>query len=241
MKRMSTDCRITTEQQPTEQFYATIFHEIRTAVHGICGIAELLKESSFDNTQQEHVQTIEELGNDLNRLCVDVLNFQLTRSPQFQLIPFPCNLRQRIRRLVETTQPQASLRGATIAVDMDDFPDQVCCDGTRIVQVFHNLLQNAIAHSGGRLITLGIHATTDGAAHTVLHCSVEDTGMGIPSDLLDHVFRPMPPSADSQGAGLGLAICAQLVHQMGGAIAVNSFPGVGCRFEFSVRIANTAG
>ena len=236
MKRSSRDTIGDADNNARDQFYAKIFHEMRTAVHGICGMTGVLKEIVKDASQLEHIDTIGELGSDLDRLCNDILKYQITQSSEFSLELSPCDLRRRLEHLVAAFLPEARRNNTAILLDLKMLPDRVVCDGTRIIQVFHNLMQNAMNHADCRQIMLGITNVDANDSHTVLHGFVEDSGKGIPADQLKHLFKPFRKRPGSRGAGLGLAICAQLVERMGGTISVESHPTIGCRFEFTVRV-----
>ena len=217
---------------------ADVAHELRTPLTNIRGYVEAVRDGVLE-ADETTIQNIHQQTMYLSNLVEDLRVLAETESADFHLDLAQAVLAEVITRSVESFRQQAQSRG--IALTCDSSPGAamagrlVNIDRTRIEQVMNNLLQNAVAHTpaAGR-VTVSIQETAEAVTVTVA-----DTGEGIPSDDLPHVFdrlyRVDPSRARSTGgAGLGLTIAKQLVEAHGGAIRAESTRGEGSRFSFSL-------
>ena len=217
---------------------ADVAHELRTPLTNIRGYVEAVRDGVLE-ADEGTIQNIHQQTMYLSNLVEDLRLLAETEAADFQLDLEPASLVEVVSRSVEAFRPQAQAKGVHIVLAPD--PDratperQVDIDRTRIEQVMSNLLQNAITHtSAAGRIDVAIEESEEAVSVTVA-----DTGEGIPSDDLPHVFdrlyRVDPSRTRSTGgAGLGLTIAKQLVEAHGGTIRVESTLGEGSRFIFSL-------
>lgn len=224
-------------EENRQHFYSCVSHELRTSVHGVLGMAELLAETDLDPRQREYVELLCASGRHLSSMSSDLLNYSKMNSPMFQLSPAEIPLRDCLRGVVEAFVPLAAQKNVQLRGALDELPARAVCDATRIRQIFTNLIHNALKFTESGYISVGVASVRRiGQRHYELHCFVEDTGRGIPQDQLKHLFTPYWQGIQQDGAGLGLAICAQLVKLMGGHITVNSEVGIGSTVVFTLRV-----
>ncbi len=223
-------------------FLAVASHEIRTPLNAVMGFANLLAATRLDEHQRSYVGTIATEGRRLTSLINDLLDLGKIEEGRLQLekLPFsPVETAVEVLRLfgARAGEQKIELRlSAEIAG-----PLVVAGDALRFRQVLVNLVDNAVKFTSAGAVTVGLgwEFADGGAAHGRLAVSVQDTGIGIAPENVPHLFQ-MFMQADSSttrrfgGTGLGLAICQRLVRLMGGEITVNSTPGQGSDFAFSV-------
>ena len=228
-------------------FLANMSHEIRTPMNGVVGMAELLGGTGLTNEQQLYVSTIKNSGEALLVIINDVLDYSRIEADRLVLHHEPFDLERCVHEVVMLLQPSARDRGIAMLLDYDlFFPTNFVGDPGRIRQVMTNIVGNAIKFTtrGHVLIRVtGIPDTMDGEC--AIHISVEDTGIGIPADKLNHIFGEFNQVEDErnrnfEGTGLGLAITRRLVELMGGTIWVDSEEGRGSCFGFRLPL-ETAG
>jgi PAS domain S-box-containing protein len=221
------------------QFLATMSHEIRTPMHAILGMAELLQQSPLSGAQQGYVRTFQTAGRHLLNLIDDILDFSRIEAGGLQLADRVFHLGHLLDEVLGLLGAQAAAKGLLLRVEVA--PGLALWrsgDAQRLRQVLVNLIGNAIkfTHHGDVMLTV---AEADGA--DMLRFSVSDTGIGIPQEQLAGLFAPFSQLDAGQtrqqgGTGLGLSICRRLIDAMGGRIAVESEPGQGSRFSFTVRL-----
>ncbi len=230
--------------QAKGEFLAMISHEIRTPLNGILGMAEMLGMSSLSAEQRLHLATVQRSGEDLLVLVNDVLDFSKIEDGKMVFEEIPFDPFAEFASVIELFAQQASSKGLELRLEKTgDLPSALIGDRTRLRQILANLVSNALKFTRTGGIVIRIAAAVKGPVAD-LQCEVADTGMGIPADKLDRLFKPFS-QVDSSisrlfgGTGLGLAICARLCESMSGNIAVVSEPGVGSRFHFNVRLPLT--
>ena len=223
-------------------FLANMSHEIRTPMNGVVGMAELLCDTSLSDEQRLFAETIRSSGEALLVIINDILDYSKIEAGRLTLNPETFDLERTIHEVTMLLQPQARAKGIDLMIDYDMFlPTGFVGDPGRLRQVLTNLIGNAVKFTNtGHVLTrvVGVEAE-DGRQQ--LHVTVEDTGIGVAPEHLDHIFGEFNQVEDEQnrkyqGTGLGLAITRRLIEHMGGAVWVDSEPGKGSVFGFRVSL-----
>jgi PAS domain S-box-containing protein len=226
-----------------DEFLANVSHEIRTPFGAILGMTELVLDTALTDDQRQCLTTARSAAESLLGLVEDLLDFEKIVAGKFQLDPADFSLRATLGDAVRTLGVRARTKGLELACDVHpDAPDDLVGDAGRLRQVLLNLLGNAIKFTKEGQVAVRVEAA-DGAAsegEAVLRFAVADTGIGIPPEGRERIFRAFEQADSSTtrrygGTGLGLAIAARLVGLMGGAIGVESEPGRGSTFSFTAR------
>jgi signal transduction histidine kinase/CheY-like chemotaxis protein len=220
-------------------FLANMSHEIRTPMNGMLGLTQLLERSRLDEKQREQVATIARSGELLLTVINDILDFSKVEAGKLELDEAPLELRALIDEVCRALAPtDGGQRVELVQRVADDVPRTVRADGMRLRQILLNLLSNALKFTPCGTITVSV--TRVGAD---LRFEVIDTGIGIaPADQakLFEAFTQVDEQTTRRygGTGLGLAICKRLVELMKGTLGVESAPGAGSTFWFSVPLAS---
>lgn len=220
------------------RFLATMSHELRTPLNGIMGMLQVLSLRSTEPKSQKQIQVALDSADYLLALLNDVLDFSKLEVNALQTTSEPFEVGALIEDCVALMAPVAEQKGLTLAVDIAaDAPVSVEGDAIRVRQVLNNLLNNALKFTDAGEVRVAVARQSAQA----LIVRVEDTGIGMPSESLGHIFERFSQVDDSAtrragGSGLGLAICKQLVEIMGGRIGVSSTLGGGSTFWFTLPI-----
>jgi signal transduction histidine kinase/ActR/RegA family two-component response regulator len=227
------------------EFLANVSHDVRTPMNGVIAMADLLLTTPLAPEQHDYADTIRQSADLQLAILNDLLDTAKIESGKLVLesVAFsPAQLLEQVRLAFSATAAENGLR---LVLNCKALPKAVMGDPLRLRQALTNLVSNAIKFTSRGDITIEAQGMDDGE-RAMLAFSVSDTGIGIDPQLQSRIFEPFTQADTSTtrrfgGTGLGLSICASLVELMGGLLQVESMPGAGSRFWFSLFLPIAAG
>ena len=227
-------------------FLANMSHEIRTPMNGILGMAELLRRDDPTPQQEHRLDHIAAAGSHLLQVISDILDLSKIEADKFTLDLAPMDPRLLLDRVRVQIADRAQAKGLSLRLEMGALPSQVAGDFTRLQQALLNLAANAVKFTQRGEVVLSAQVQNETAEGVLLKLEVRDTGIGIDAAVLPRLFGSFEQADNSTtrqygGTGLGLSITRELARMMGGDVGVESQPGVGSRFWFTVRLQRLRG
>ncbi|MHC6646637.1 response regulator [Alteromonas sp. HB246098] len=235
--------KVEQKNKAKDKFLAHLGHELRTPLTSILGYTELLIDDARNSPFQQELSIIHSNGKHLLSLLNDLLDMSRIMAEKLELNIKDVNLSAFLTDIHSLMRLNAKDKGLSLnVVSNTKIPEFIKTDPTRLRQVLLNLISNAVKFTDKGSITLTItldENSTDSEKPQLLRFSVDDTGIGMPPDKLINIFQPFEQIEDVMranhgGAGLGLAICKELVTKLGGDIDVSSRLGEGSTFTFDV-------
>jgi signal transduction histidine kinase len=221
------------------RFLAVMSHEIRTPLNGVLGVAEIVKRKSRQPDLEPFIDTIVDSGRTLLRLLNDALDLSRAEASGLDLQEEPMAVATLLDDVAGLWSAQAELKGLSFDAAYDGPADLwLLADRDRLRQVLNNLVGNALKFTATGGVAVRLSAILEGECARLIG-EVADTGPGVPPDRLEEIFKPFSQTDEGArygGAGLGLAVCRQIIARMNGSIAARPNPGGGALFAFEAPL-----
>ena len=222
------------------QFLSTMSHEIRTPLNAVIGLSGLLSESKLTEIQREFANTIKKSGESLLSIINNILDYSKIESGKIEIEETEFNLIETVELVLDVVSSANQNPNLELLYTYtEDIPDYIVGDSTRVQQVLTNLVANAVKFTSQGEVLVAMSVVEKHYHSLVIEFKVQDTGIGIPQDKMDRLFRSFTQVDASStrkygGTGLGLAISKRLVEAMGGKISVSSTANEGSTFTFTI-------
>ena len=226
-------------------FLANMSHEIRTPMNGILGMAHILRRSGVTLQQAGRLDIIDASAQHLLAIINDILDLSKIEAGRFSLEEVPILLDGLLDNVRTLLSERAAAKGLRLLIETEPLPPNLVGDPTRLQQALLNYATNAIKFTETGSVTLRIRKGEETAESVRVRVEVEDTGIGIPPEIMPRLFGAFEQADNSTtrkygGTGLGLAITRRLAELMGGEVGADSTPGAGSTFWFEARLKKSA-
>ena len=223
-----------------ENFFSVVTHELRTPLNAIVGVSGFMKEGSLPEEQHENIEVLQSSSKHLLALINDILDLSKIEAGGLQLESIPFDLHKEVNELKQVFRLKSKQKGIYLRFYIaKDVPRYIKGDPIRLKQILTNLINNGIKFTSEGGITVNVNVEQKSGDSIDLEFTVADTGIGIPEDKQEAIFKAFSQAESSTtrkfgGTGLGLAITRELIQKHGGEIRVESREGEGSRFLFSL-------
>ncbi|MGB4063432.1 MAG: response regulator [Azonexus sp.] len=222
-------------------FLANMSHEIRTPLNAITGMAHIIRRAGLPPEQLARLERIDAAGHHLLAIVNAVLELSKIEAGKFAMVEIPVSPAGIARNVVSMLQERAMAKSLRLFADVEELPFPLLGDPTRLQQALLNYVANAVKFTEHGVVIVRVLATEETDDDTVLRFEVEDTGIGVDPEAAGRLFSAFEQADNSTtrkygGTGLGLAITRKLAELMGGSAGMNSTPGMGSIFWFTVRL-----
>jgi signal transduction histidine kinase/CheY-like chemotaxis protein len=228
--------------QAKSTFLANMSHEIRTPMNAILGYSRLMSKMVANIKQKEYLEIVQTSGRNLLALIDDILDLSKIEAGKMNLVYHPMNPRALFNEIEDIFRIRTKEKGIVFIIRVDpEIPDSLLLDETRLRQILFNVVGNAVKFTDEGYVKLSIHKIPPAANHNriTLGFTVEDTGIGIPGDQIEHIFQAFEQQKGQShrygGTGLGLAITRRLVEIMNGELSVTSQVNKGSTFTIQLQ------